>query len=393
VNILLSLVGAFLNFCYTCNIFLLDYPKVFKHLHGCAYMRLQKIFEYSPEVDAIVLLNSREPHIDMSFFYVTGLSSGLFEGCVAIVYPDHLEVMSSALEEQSARKGGFEVSIFKTKEEGETLLKEKLKNVNKVGINADELTHSSFLKLKKASQAEFIDVSKAVRKARLTKDADELQKIRKACDIISDVADAIPALVQEGMTELELSAELNYLMQKKGSRQPAFSTLVCFGKNASEPHHASGETRLKRGDFVLVDMGAQYKRYVSDITRTFIFGEANPEQKKMYEAVLESQDIALDMMKDGVEGRLVHTKVKEFLDSVYKDRFIHGLGHSIGLTVHDGGRMGIDSELTLEEKMVFTVEPGVYIPEYGGVRIEDDVVVTKEGIEILTKAKKEFQVI
>lgn len=356
-------------------------------------MRLQKIFENSPDLDTIVLINSREPHIDMSFFYVTGLSSGLFEGCVAIVYPDHLEVISSALEEQSARKGDFEVSVFKTKEEGENLLHEKLKNVSKIGINADELTYSSFLKLKKASQAEFIDVSQAIQKARLIKDANELQKIKKACDITSRVADEIPTLVKEGMTELELSAELNYSMQKKGAPRPAFPTLVCFGKNASEPHHSSGETKLKEGDFVLVDMGAEYKRYVSDITRTYVFGEAEPEQKKMYNAVLGAQSIAFDLMKEGVEGRTVHAKVKEYIDSVYEDRFIHGLGHSIGLTVHDGGRMGVDSELTLEEGMVFTVEPGVYIPGYGGVRIEDDVVVKKEGVEILTSANKEFQVI
>lgn len=371
----------------------LYYDKVFKHLHAYAYMRLKKIFEYAPEVDAIALLNSRSPHVDMSFFYATGLSSGLFEGCAALLYPDHLEVISSSLEEESARKGNFEVSVFKDREEGENLLKEKLTGLTTIGINADELTYASLLKLKKASQAELVDVSEAIQKARLTKDAKELSRIKKACNIISEVADEIPNLVTEGMTELELSAELSYLIQKKGSRQPAFPSLVCFGKNASEPHHSSDETTLKGGDFILVDMGAEYQRYVSDITRTYIFGEADPEQEKMYETVLESQKIAFDLMKDGAEGRAAHSKVKEFLDSVYENRFIHGLGHSIGLSVHDGGRMSADSDLILEEGMVFTVEPGVYIPEYGGVRIEDDVVITKEGVEILTSAKKELQII
>ena len=356
-------------------------------------MRLKRIFEYAPEVDAIVLQNSREPHVDMSFFYVTGLSSGLFEGCVAIVYPDHLEVISSALEEESARKGGFEVSVFKDKEEGERLLREKLKDLKTIGINADELTYASYMKLKNASDAECIDVSQAIQRARLVKDAEELSRIKKACDIISDVAEEIPDLVKEGMTELELSAELTYSMQKKGSRRPGFTTLVCFGKNASEPHHSSDGTALKNGDFVLVDMGAEYMRYVSDITRTFVFGKADPEQKKMYETVMESQELAFSLMKDGAEGRHVHTAVKEFLDSKYKDRFIHGLGHSIGLSVHDGGRMSVDSDLVLEKDMVFTVEPGVYIPEFGGVRIEDDVVITQDGIKPLTTARKDFQVI
>ncbi|KYK31709.1 MAG: hypothetical protein AYK18_05985 [Theionarchaea archaeon DG-70] len=373
--------------------FILLLQKVFKHLHECADMKLKKIFSYAPDVDAIVLANSREPHVDMSFFYVTGLSSGLFEGCVAIVYPDHLELISSALEEESARKGGFDISIFENKKEAEQLLKDKLENLNKIGVNADELTYASFLRLKKASEAEFIDVSSAINTARLTKDAEELSRTKKACKIISEVAEEIPSLVKEGMTEMELAAELNYSMQKKGASQPAFSTLVCFGKNASEPHHSSGETTLKKGDFVLCDMGAQYKRYVSDITRTFIFGEADAEQVKMYETVLESQKIAFNMMKAGVQARDVHKKVKEFLDNVYENRFIHGLGHTIGLSVHDGERMNIDSELVLGENMVFTVEPGVYIPGVGGVRIEDDVVVTKERIDILTSASRELQII
>lgn len=356
-------------------------------------MKVRNIFSNAPDVDAIVLVNSRGPHVDTSFFYVTGLTSGLFEGCVAILQPDHLEVLSSALEEESATKGGLEISVFTTKKEGENLLHDKLKDFKRIGINADELTYSSFLKLKKATKAELVDVSEAVKKARLIKDAEEISRIKKACDIISEVVEEVPHLVKEGISENELAAEVNYLMQKKGSSGPAFSSLICFGKNASEPHHTSDGTKLKKGDFVLCDVGAEYKKYVSDITRTFIFGKADPEQVKMYEVVLESQNLALDMLKDGVEGSDVHTKVKEFLDSRYDGRFIHGLGHSIGLSVHDGESMNVDATFVFREGMVFTVEPGVYIPGFGGVRIEDDVVIKKGGMEILTSAKKELHVI
>jgi Xaa-Pro dipeptidase len=356
-------------------------------------MRLTKIFENAPDVDAIVLTNSASPHVDMSFFYVTGLTSGIFEGCSAIVYPDHIELVASTLEEESARKGEFDVSVFATKEEGETLLRKKLKGLKKIGINADELTYASFLKLKRNSEAEFIDVSASIGKARLTKDKDEISRIRTACNIISSVAEEIPHLVDEGMTEQELAAEINYSMQKRGASQPAFPSLICFGKNASEPHHASDGTPLRKGDFVLCDIGAQYNRYVSDITRTFIFGAAEEKQKSMYATVLQSQTLALEHMKEGVEGRDVHLAVKEFLDKSYPGRFIHGLGHSIGLSVHDGGRMGADSDITLKRGMVFTVEPGVYIPGYGGVRIEDDVVITEKGVDILTTAGKELQVL
>ncbi|MGD2251001.1 MAG: aminopeptidase P family protein [Candidatus Methanofastidiosia archaeon] len=356
-------------------------------------MRLKRIFSHAPDVDAIILMNAAKPHVDLSFFYATGLSSGVFEGCAAIVYPDHIHVITSALEEESARKGDFDISVFSTREERENLLKKELKELKTIGVNANEITYASYKALKKVSQAEIKDVSDAITTARLTKDTNELSRIKKACEIISDVAEEIPMIVKKGMTELELAAELTYSMQKKGASQPGFSTLVCFGENASEPHHSSDDTVLKEGDFVLVDMGAEYKLYVSDITRTFVFGKADQKQKKMYETVLESQKIALDMMKEGVEACDVHVTVKDFLDKEYKGRFIHGLGHSIGLSVHDGGRMNEESDTLLQEGMVFTVEPGVYIPGYGGVRIEDDVVITKEGVDILTTAGKDFTVI
>lgn len=356
-------------------------------------MKLERIFSHAPDVDAIVLMNAAKPHVDMSFFYVTGLSSGVFEGCAAVVYPDHITLITSSLEEESARKGNFDVSVFSNRKEREKLLKNELKGLKTIGINANEITYASYKALKKASQADITDVSEAISTARLTKDEDELSKIKKACDIISDVAEEIPMMVKKGMTEMELAAELDYSMQKKGASQPGFSTLVCFGENASEPHHSSDNTVLTEGDFVLVDMGAEYNRYVSDITRTFVFGKADKKQRKMYETVLESQEIALDMMKEGVDASDVHVTVKDFLDKEYKNRFIHGLGHSIGLSVHDGGRMNEESDTVLQEGMVFTVEPGVYIPGYGGVRIEDDVVVTKKGVDVLTTAKKDFTII
>jgi Xaa-Pro dipeptidase len=356
-------------------------------------MRSKRIFENTSDIDAIVLMNATEPQIDMSFFYVTGLTSGLFEGCVAIVYPDKVEIIASSLEEQSARKGEWDVSVFSNKEERNSLLEEKLRGINHIGINADEITYRSYLTLQEATDTTFVDVSEAIKKARLIKDAEEIERTRRACHIISRVADEIPHLVTESMTEQELAAELVYSMQKKGASGPAFSTLVCFGKNASEPHHSSGDTSLHRGDFILVDMGASYNRYVSDITRTYIFGKADEKQIDMYETVLESQEIGLKAMKDGIAGKDVHMKVKRFLDRKYKDRFIHGLGHSIGLSVHDGERMSEDSRLILQQGMIFTVEPGVYIPGYGGVRIEDDVLITQEGIEVLTDAKKELRVI
>ena len=147
---------------------------------------------------------------------------------------------------------------------------------------------------------------------------------------------------------------------------------------------------MKINDFVLCDFGACFNRYNSDITRTFIFGKSNDKQKKMFDTVCEAQKVAFDNIISGVKAKDVHNLVFDFIEkSEFKGRFIHSTGHSLGLNVHDG-IVGFNSicEEELKENMVFTVEPGVYIPEFGGVRIEDDILIKKDGIEILTKANR-----
>ena len=144
---------------------------------------------------------------------------------------------------------------------------------------------------------------------------------------------------------------------------------------------------LKKGDFVLCDFGACYNRYNSDITRTFIFGKASVKQKEMYETVFEAHNIGLEEVRPGIKANKVHEAVNNYIDDTqFKGRFIHSTGHSLGLSVHDGGaKFSPTCDIELKENMVFTVEPGIYIPGYGGVRIEDDILVKKDGIEILTK--------
>ncbi len=352
--------------------------------------KLQKIYDNLEEdVDLIYLENSITP--DMSFFYLTGAESGLFEGCVALAYPDSLGLVVSRLEEESAKKAEKdEIQIFKEKEERKEILKKKL-DVDRIGINGKGLTYDSYNTLTEITDAEIIDVSDAVSKARLVKEKDEIKKIKKACDIVSDVCDHITSYMREGIKECELSAELTYLMLKKGATEPAFTNICAFEEHTAEPHYTSGDKTLKKGDYILLDFGAKYRKYVSDITRTFVYGEAEEKKKDIYDTVKEAQQIGLDKIHAGVRGGDAHEAVEEFINSTkYKDRFTHGLGHSIGLSVHDGYGLHPAYDLTLEENMVFTVEPGIYLPGYGGVRIEDDVVVKKDGVEILTSAPKEF---
>ncbi|MFQ6089171.1 MAG: M24 family metallopeptidase [Candidatus Methanofastidiosia archaeon] len=355
-------------------------------------MKLERIFE-NTDVDAILLMNSTEPHLDLSFFYLTGLKEGLFEGCVALATRDSLEVLVSSLEEESAKMEDFEICVFKTKKEREKILREKLSQFKRIGVNAVELTYGDYLKLEKLTDAEFVDVSDSLKRTRVLKTEEELRRIRKACDIVSEVAERIPELVFEGMREYELATELSYLLRGKGA-QDAFTPIVCFGKNSSKPHHSPKDTKLKRGDFILCDLGAKYERYISDLTRTLFFKRISERQKKMYETVLSAQREALRIVRHGVEAKKPHLKAREIIDSgEFKDTFIHGFGHSIGLSVHDGYAMNSEANFDLEEGMVFTAEPGVYLPDYGGVRIEDNILVKREGVEVLTSASREICVV
>ncbi len=341
----------------------------------------------------MVIMNGAEPQLDRTFFYVTGIRGGLFEGCAAILRPDGTgHIVTSRLEEDMARTSGLPVAVFATKEERESCLKDLLDGINFIGINARELTHENYLNLQRVCpEAEWKVVTEAIVRARQIKDDAELASIKGACDIAVETFEELLPFIEVGRSESEIAAELVYLMQGKGATGPSFKPIVASGPNAALPHYETGGRRLQRGDFLLMDFGALYENYASDMTRTVVVGKAQEKQRRMYEVVSEAHRAALDMMKAGVNGREVHETAAAVIDATeFKDRFTHGLGHTVGLAVHDGAAMRSSESLTLEEGMVMTVEPGVYLPGYGGVRIEDDVLIMGEGVEILTPATREF---
>jgi Xaa-Pro dipeptidase len=348
-----------------------------------------RIFQEAMDVDAVVLMNDVDPNLDMSFFYAGGMDSGLFEGCVEILWPDgRLDLFSSILEETSARTSKADVQVFARQAE------KAFKGLKRIGINGVGLTVRSLTELKRCADAEFIDVWESIEKARMIKDEEELRRLREACSIASRVGDEIPSFLKVGMAEYEAAAEVGYRMQKLGASAPSFPTDASFGANTAEPHHASGADRLKKGQTALFDFGALYRRYGSDVTRTFFAGSAGKRQREMYQVVREAQQAGIDAIRAGVNGQDVDTAARKIIDaSPFKGLFIHSLGHGIGMSVHDGGRMAQGTALILEENMVLTVEPGVYVRGEGGVRIEDDIRVTKNGCEVLTTASKELRVI
>ncbi|MEM3671369.1 MAG: Xaa-Pro peptidase family protein [Thermoprotei archaeon] len=346
--------------------------------------------------DTVMLVN--RDRLDPNFFYLTGYTSGLFEGSYAVMHSDKsVDLLTSELEADIARKWKHRVHVYRgydDKSVGDQL-KEILHGAKKIGVNYRGLSYSDYMYLSKIlPDSELVDVSSALSKTRMVKDDDEIELLKTAVKITSDTFRRIPDFLKEGMSEKELQADIEATFVRLGADEAAYSSIVAFGENSALPHHRSSERTLRKGDTVLLDVGAKYKLYCADMTRTFFFGSASDEQKDMYSVVLNAQEAALNIIHDGQDSQSVHMAAQNVIDSSkYKGRFIHGLGHSIGVEVHDGPGMGRRRGGTLMEKMVVTVEPGVYLLGKGGVRIEDDVVVGKNGANILTDLTRDLLVI
>lgn len=357
--------------------------------------RVQNIFKnLEKKPDVIIIKNSTEPYIDDNFFYVTGLEKGLFEGSAAVLFSDgNIDLIVPELELETAKKADVNIKVYKNENDFQNVLKDSISSSKNIGLNFNGISHRDFCKLKDGFPSlRFFDVSESFAITRLVKDEFEIDLIKKACEMADKVMGKVPQILHEGMCEFELAAEIDYLMQKNGVDKPAFDTISSFGKNTSEPHYSHGDTQLNNGDFVLCDFGGSFRKYKSDITRTFMFGKPGDKQKDMYETVLEAQRIGFNTIKPSLKAHEVHNAVNSFIEGTkFKGRFIHSTGHSLGLAVHDmGAKLSSDCKVELKENMVFTVEPGVYIPGFGGVRIEDDVLIKRGGIEILTKSPRQL---
>src|SRR2546430_1072736 len=340
--------------------------------------RVKRIFRnLNDGVDLIVFLNSVDPHIDMSFFYATGVTDGLFEGCAAWLTPDgRAAITTSALEEEAAKKSGLPLDVFRSREESTKLIKKRLAGHRKIGVNASELTYAAFQRLRTLAPraSRFVDVSGAVMKARLVKDAQEVDLIQRACDIASRAFEETLSFIQSGVTEAEVASELVYRMQKNGATAPSLRTIVGSGPNGAEPHYTARPREIERGDMIVIDFGAQYHMYCSDITRTVVVGPPSAEQRRMHDTVARAQAAALAKMKPGAKGKSVDAAARSLIDRTkYKGRFIHGPGHSVVLAVHDPrGGLSPPSDLLLPPNNVLPDEPRLYVPRLGGGRVAGD---------------------
>jgi len=229
---------------------------------------------------------------------------------------------------------------------------------------------------------------------RMLKDPNEIESIRQAASLADKALADLVKFMKPGITERDAALELEYQMQKAGSEGLSFPTLLISGDRTSLPHGLPSEKTLNHGDLITIDFGAVVNGYRSDMTRAFVVGQPNQKQQAVYETVRAAQRAGVEAVKADIEGKVPHFASKAILDaSEFAEFQGEGLGHGVGLFLHEQPFLGIDCNIVLRENMVITVEPGIYIPGWGGVRIEDDVVVTKDGCEILTHAPRDLIVI
>lgn len=243
--------------------------------------------------------------------------------------------------------------------------------------------------------AGFFDLEQPILDMRLSKSADEIARIQRAVDLIEDVMAYAASVVRIGMTELELAAEIERKMRELGADRPAFETIVLTGPRSALPHGVPGQHPIRQGDFLLIDIGVQVNGYCSDITRTFVVGEASEKQMAIYEAVLAANEAGIAAAAAGVPVSAVDAAARGKIEQAgFGPMFTHRVGHGFGMDVHEQPSMSGVNGTLLAPGMVFTVEPGVYDTVVGGVRIEDDVYIREDGTAgVLTSYPKTLTVI
>ena len=359
--------------------------------------RLRVVFarKETAGLDAILLVNTNSE--DPNFIYMTDFTSGIFESSMLLLERGRgaVTLFTSPLEYGTAmaqKPNGMKIVNVDSKAKLD-LLKRRISR-KAIGINADFLPYSYYLRIRKRyAPKKLASVSDAFTAVRLIKNDAEIARIRKGSAITKKAIGIARKSLREGMTEKELAAVFENAIRTMGADGTAFSTIACFGRNAALPHHMPDNTRLRYGDFVLLDVGAKVDNYCSDVTRTFLFGNDRKgipdygRKMAIINTVREAQSLAIKSIKEGVLANKPHMVAQEHIErangGIYKGKFTHALGHSVGIEVHDGPGLWPGAKFRLKAGTVTSVEPGIYIEGFGGARIEDDVVVTKNGAAIL----------
>ena len=290
---------------------------------------------------------------------------------------------------------GTQIVHYKRKMEGILSLLVDLK-LREIGFESAVLPFSAyrFLTERLTAESRLHPLENEIKDLRAVKDAAELTLIRRAIDISSNAFSQATERLKEGVVEREVALEMESLMKRGGADAIGFDIIMASGKRSALPHGKASGKRIEKGDFVLIDFGSGFQGYHSDQTRTVVCSHPSPDQAKIYRIVKEAHDRAIEKVRPGIPIGEVDGAARDHIrNQGYGDYFGHGTGHGIGLAVHEDPAVNGENKGLLQEGMVFTIEPGIYLPDQGGVRIEDMVLVTPRGVEVLTYLPNELKVI
>ncbi|UHA72862.1 M24 family metallopeptidase [Paenibacillus sp. 481] len=267
--------------------------------------------------------------------------------------------------------------------------------VNRLGFEQEHVAYGTFAAYNKELQpVELVPVSGLVEELRMIKDEAELAIMREAAQLADQTFSHILNFLKPGVSEQDINLEMEFFMRKNGATSSSFDTIVASGERSALPHGVASERIIQGNEFIKLDFGAYYQGYCSDLTRTVVLGKPTDKHIEIYNIVLEAQLYALEHIRSGMTGREADSLARDIIKRYgYGDNFGHSLGHGLGMEIHEYPRLAQAGETVLTPGMTVTVEPGIYVPGFGGVRIEDDIVITANGIEILTQSTKQLLVL
>ncbi|SES83025.1 Xaa-Pro aminopeptidase [Oceanobacillus limi] len=322
--------------------------------------------------------------------YVTGFTG---TAGVAIITPNEALFVTDFRYTEQASEQAKNFTIVEHKQLIELEIADQLKrlNIKRVGFEQTQMTYATYQNYSKVLEAELVPTSDIVEKIRLIKSDEELTIMQKAAEIADKAFEHIQSYIKPGVKEIDVSNELEFFMRREGATSSSFDIIVASGLRSAMPHGVASNKEIQSGELVTLDYGALYQGYCSDITRTFAVGEINDELKKIYNTVLEAQLLGVEGIKPGMTGKEADALTRDYIkEKGFGDYFGHSTGHGLGMEVHEGPGLSYRNEGKLEAGMVVTVEPGIYVPNVGGCRIEDDIVLTETGNERLTKSSKDL---
>lgn len=325
--------------------------------------------------------------------YVSGFRGG--EAVLYITGSDRILITDSRYTEAAGRESDFTVVEWDRNRTTEAIVGEYVAEggIKSLAYEDKVVTCEQFGKLRKMlpDGLELVEAGPAWNELRQVKKPWEIDNLRKAESIGDAAFESVLKVLRPGISELDVVAELEYQMRRHGGEGTSFDTIVASGLHSSMPHAIPDRKLLENGDFVTMDFGCRYNGYCSDMTRTVVLGRADDRQKEIYGIVLKANLMALEAVHAGLKGCEVDSVARDYIESMgYGKCFGHGLGHGVGLYIHENPRFSPGDSTVLEVGMIETVEPGIYVPGFGGVRIEDMIVITADGHENLSHSTKEL---